>query len=61
MLKLLASGLPQKSIPDNGADNLVALVDYLQRMRQAKPTRPKWAKFDTRTTMSDNNGGLINF
>jgi len=45
----------------NGAENLVTLVEYLDRMKCSKPTYPKWAKFDTATTMSDNNGGVIKF
>lgn len=52
---------PAKAFIDDGADNLVALVDYLQAMKSLESARPRWAKFDTRTTMSDNNGGLIKF
>lgn len=44
----------------NGAENLVALVEYLGQMEHSSPTYPEWAKFDT-TTMSDNNGGVIKF
>lgn len=43
------------------ANNLVALVEYLSQMEQRQPVYPQWAKFDTATTMSDNNGGVIKF
>lgn len=43
------------------ADNIVALAEYLSQMEQRGPTYPQWAKFDTATTMSDNNGGCIKF
>lgn len=46
---------------DSGAANLVALVEYLSQMEQRQPVYPQWAKFDTATTMSDNNGGVIKF
>ena len=41
--------------------NLVELVDFLDEMERRQPTYPQWAKFDTATTMSDNNGGVIRF
>ena len=61
MPKKITFTVPVKTFVDTGADNLVALVDCLQEMKRFESTRPRWAKFDTRTTMSDNNGGLIKF
>ena len=46
---------------DSGATNLVALVEYLVGMEHRKPVYPEWAKYDTATTMSDNNGGVVKF
>ena len=42
-------------------DNLVELVHYLKWLRATPEPNPEWAKFNTATTMSDNNGGLIRF
>ena len=47
--------------PDDSAKNLMELVHYLDKMEHSKPVYPKWAKFDTARTMSDNNGGVIKF
>lgn len=52
--------LPVEKHSDEGV-NLVKLVHMLKRMRTSKPVYPKWAKFDSRDTMSDNNGGVIKF
>ena len=38
-------------------DNLVELVHYLKWLRATPEPNPEWAKFNTATTMSDNNGG----
>lgn len=46
---------------NEAASNLVALVEYLSQMEQRQPVYPQWSKFDTSTTMSDNNGGVIKF
>lgn len=46
---------------DSEAANLVALVEYLVEMEHRKPVYPEWAKYDTATTMSDNNGGFVKF
>ncbi|MBR2710098.1 hypothetical protein IKF02_00475 [Candidatus Saccharibacteria bacterium] len=41
--------------------NIVELVELLNKMQNSNPTYPEWAKYDTATTMSDNNGGVIKF
>ena len=41
--------------------NIVELVEILTKIQNTKPTYPEWAKYDTATTMSDNNGGVIKF
>lgn len=46
---------------NEAASNLVALVEFLSQMERRQPVYPQWAKFDTATTMSDNNGGAIKF
>lgn len=51
----------RKTGGNDAAGNLVSLVDYLVWMKSVKTPRPKWSKFDTKTSMSDNNGGMIKF
>lgn len=41
--------------------NIVELIKLLTEINNTKPTYPEWTKFDTATTMSDNNGGAIKF
>jgi len=45
---------------DSGC-NIVELVKRLTEINSNTPTYPEWAKYDTATTMSDNNGGVIKF
>lgn len=42
-------------------DTLVELVHYPRWLKTTPYPNPEWEKFDTATTMSDNNGGLIRF
>lgn len=46
---------------NDGSEALVELVDYLYRLEHSAPLYPKWAKFDTADTMSDNRGDAVIF
>lgn len=46
---------------NDAASNLVELVDYLAQIGAVKSPYPEWDKFDTKVSMSDNNGGVIRF
>lgn len=50
-------------ILDDGCSgaNLSELVDYLKYLQSAPSPNSEWAKHNTATTMSDNNGGVIYF
>ncbi len=50
-----------RSKEDEAGSNLVDLVHYLKLLQHTPCPNPEWAKFDTATTMSDNNGNVIKF
>ena len=50
----------QDNITDDG-ESMVELTCYLNRIKDLVSEYPKWAKYDTKTTMSDNRGGVIKF